>query len=355
MRFSRIVWLLCLLVIGCQSNPPAPVIDRTPPKKPSATLPAKPATAAPGTIAGKPGLPTKDWRPDTYTVKKGDTLHSIGLEYGYDYKDIAQVNNIAPPYVIHIGQQLKLGDLKTGAATDKSTTDGVIITPLNTDGTVASAPVAPMEDVPLLTEPKAIREPYSVLALAAPPAIIPKPGVEPVKPADATKTDTPVKPTDAPKAETPAADAAKPDTVKPAAKPDEPKPDAIVDDEAIGWGWPAKGKVVAGFNDAASAKGIDIAGVQGQDVLAAAPGKVIYSGADLRGYGKLVIIKHNKTYLSVYAHNNLILVREGQQVVKGQKIAEMGSSDTDKVKLHFEIRRQGISVDPAKYLAGNTN
>jgi lipoprotein NlpD len=221
--------------------------------------------------------------------------------------------------------------------------------------------------VPLLTEPKAIREPYSVLALAA-PTITPKPSVELVKPADTTaKTDAAAKPADPAKAETPAIDAAKPqavkpvpddvkpDAIKPVAKPDEAKPVDTGDDEAIGWGWPAKGKVVAGFNDAASAKGIDIAGVQGQDVLAAAPGKVIYSGADLRGYGKLVIIKHNKTYLSVYAHNNLILVREGQQVVKGQKIAEMGSSDTDKVKLHFEIRRQGKSVDPAKYLAGNTN
>ena len=88
-------------------------------------------------------------------------------------------------------------------------------------------------------------------------------------------------------------------------------------------------------------------------VNAAAAGKVIYSGSDLRGYGKLVIIKHNKTYLSVYAHNSAIVIKEGQQVSKGQKIAEMGNSDTDQVKLHFEIRRQGKSVDPTKYLIGN--
>ena len=120
----------------------------------------------------------------------------------------------------------------------------------------------------------------------------------------------------------------------------------------IEWAWPAKGKVIAGFSDSSNAKGIDIAGEKGQAVLAAAPGKVIYSGSDLRGYGKLVIIKHNKTYLSVYAHNSQILVKEGQQVTRGQKIAEMGSSDTDRVKLHFEIRQQGKSVDPAKFLNG---
>ncbi|MEI8119101.1 MAG: peptidoglycan DD-metalloendopeptidase family protein, partial [Methylophilaceae bacterium] len=98
---------------------------------------------------------------------------------------------------------------------------------------------------------------------------------------------------------------------------------------------------------------IDIAGSAGQAINAAAGGKVIYSGSDLRGYGKLVIIKHNANYLSVYAHNSNLLVKEGQQVVSGQKIAEMGSSDSDKVKLHFEIRKLGKSVDPSKYLAAN--
>ena len=102
-----------------------------------------------------------------------------------------------------------------------------------------------------------------------------------------------------------------------------------------------------------AAIGIDIHGKLGQPVTASASGKVIYCGSDLRGYGKLVIIKHNKNYLSVYAHNSQILVKEGQQVSKGQKIAEMGNSDADKVKLHFEIRRQGKSVDPAKYLGSS--
>jgi lipoprotein NlpD len=120
----------------------------------------------------------------------------------------------------------------------------------------------------------------------------------------------------------------------------------------LSWSWPTKGKVISGFNDGGN-KGIDITGSKGQPILAAAPGKVIYSGSDLRGYGKLVIVKHNNTYLSVYANNSNILVKEGQQVSTGQKIAEMGDSDSNTVKLHFEIRQQGKSVDPAKFLAVN--
>ena len=107
---------------------------------------------------------------------------------------------------------------------------------------------------------------------------------------------------------------------------------------------------MTGFSEAASLKGIDIAGAAGQPVAASAGGKVVYAGTGLRGYGKLIIIKHNGTYLSAYAHNRDILVKEGQQVTKGQKIAEMGNSDADQVKLHFEIRRQGKPMDPLKYL-----
>jgi len=114
--------------------------------------------------------------------------------------------------------------------------------------------------------------------------------------------------------------------------------------------WPAKGKVVTGFSEATSLKGIDIAGATGQPIAASAGGKVVYAGTGLRGYGKLIIIKHNGTYLSAYAHNKEILVKEGQQVAKGQKIAEMGNTDADQVKLHFEIRRQGKPVDPLRYL-----
>ena len=119
---------------------------------------------------------------------------------------------------------------------------------------------------------------------------------------------------------------------------------------SLGWIWPASGKIVAGFSESANLKGIDIAGKPGQPVVASAAGKVVYAGTGLRGYGKLVIVKHNNTFLSAYAHNREILVKEGQQVAKGQKIAEMGDTDADQVKLHFEIRRLGKPVDPAKFL-----
>lgn len=123
---------------------------------------------------------------------------------------------------------------------------------------------------------------------------------------------------------------------------------AIGEDEAVSWMWPSDGKVVGTFS--AGKKGVDIAGKSGQPVLAAAAGKVMYAGGGIRGYGNLVIVKHTNNLLSAYAHNETILVKEGQLVVRGQKIAEMGDSDSDSVKLHFEIRRQGKPVDPSKYL-----
>jgi lipoprotein NlpD len=114
--------------------------------------------------------------------------------------------------------------------------------------------------------------------------------------------------------------------------------------------WPASGTVVANFDEARNSKGIDIAGKAGDPVVAVAEGRVVYAGAGLRGYGNLIILKHNNTYMSAYAHNQTLLVKEDQAVKKGQKIAEMGSTDADRVKLHFEVRRQGKPVDPARYL-----
>lgn len=330
MRFTAV--LLILLLTACESNPPAPVIERAPQTskpKPAETKTADTKTAA---VNG-----SKDWRPDSHIVKKGDTLFGIGLEYGLDYKEIAAANHIEPPYPIKIGQKIDLSSFKTKPATtieEASTTeDGVVITPMKTepmvtgDKPVAETRPAPVAVTPLLTEPKAIREPYSLEALnrATPSPAAAKP-VE-TKPAEAKPADT--KPADT-----------KPDSVSPA------------DDESITWEWPTQGKVAAGFNEASN-KGIDIAGTTGQAILAASSGKVIYTGSDLRGYGKLVIVKHNKTYLSVYAHNSKIVAKEGQIVTAGQKIAEMGNTDSSTVKLHFEIRRLGKSVDPAKYLNQN--
>ncbi len=134
----------------------------------------------------------------------------------------------------------------------------------------------------------------------------------------------------------------------PAASADKPASAASAEDD-VNWIWPSNGTVLAGFDEVKN-KGLDIGGAAGDPVLAAADGRVVYVGAGLRGYGNLIILKHNNTYLTAYAHNQTLLIKEDQSVRKGQKIAEMGSSDADRVKLHFEVRRQGKPVDPAKYL-----
>jgi lipoprotein NlpD len=128
-----------------------------------------------------------------------------------------------------------------------------------------------------------------------------------------------------------------------------PTPAPSANDEGLGFSWPASGSVIGGFDEVKN-KGLDIGGKAGDPVLAAADGQVVYAGAGLRGYGNLIILKHNNTFLTAYAHNQSLLVKEDQKVRKGQKIAEMGKTDADRVKLHFEIRRQGKPVDPAKYL-----
>ena len=203
----------------------------------------------------------------------------------------------------------------------------------------------------LKREPKAGKEPYSEQALARAQAQ-PK-FVEPVavavvpmaKPEVRNETRTEVRTEAKPE---PRAEA------KTEGKPAEAAAEARVGDAALGseeitWTWPANGKLIGTFSEGGN-KGIDINGKAGDAVLAASSGKVVYSGTGLRGYGKLVIVKHNNTFLTAYAHNQNVLVKEGQSVSKGQKIAEMGNTDADQVKLHFEVRRQGKPVDPLKYL-----
>ena len=154
-----------------------------------------------------------------------------------------------------------------------------------------------------------------------------------------TTTAAPVRPASSASAASPPA--------APIATASTPQPAAAEDD--VAWIWPAQGKLIAGFDDVKN-KGYDIDGKAGDAIIAAGDGRVVYAGAGLRGYGNLIILKHNNTYLTAYAHNQTLLVKEDQSVKKGQKIAEMGNSDADRVKLHFEIRRQGKPVDPAKYL-----
>lgn len=326
-----------LILAACSSNPPAPVIARdTSVSKPSPTKPAAPKTKT---------TTVKDWRPDSYTVKKGDTLYSIGLEYGYDYKEIAQSNQISPPYTIRVGQKLNFSALNKEAAKEAAQESGqlssgkdssdVVVSPLKNEPSPAN-----IDTPPLITGPKAKREVYSDAAFNAPaapaaPTVI-KPASKPATDNTAQASNTKI---DSKKTEL--------DKEAGATKTAESKP--VLATDLGDWAWPAQGKLLAKFNESSN-KGIDIGGTLGQAVTAANAGKVIYSGSDLRSYGKMVIIKHNSQYLSVYAHNNQILVKEGQVVSKGQKIAEMGKTDSPTIKLHFEIRQQGKSVDPLKYL-----
>ena len=165
--------------------------------------------------------------------------------------------------------------------------------------------------------------------------------------AEVVAAPRPATPASAPVAAMPAKSAASSPIASPT--PVQAPAAAEVADETVSFQWPARGNVLANFDEAKN-KGIDIAGKAGDPVLAAADGKVVYAGAGLRGYGNLVILKHNDTFLTAYAHNQTLLVKEDQVIKKGQKIAEMGNSDSDQVKLHFEIRRQGKPVDPSKYL-----
>ena len=167
-----------------------------------------------------------------------------------------------------------------------------------------------------------------------------------VPPTSATTSAAPVAPAVAGAATTAAATPAPAPAPAPTAAPAE---SPAASDSNLGFIWPSSGTVIAGFDDSRN-KGLDIGGKAGDPVMAAADGRVIYSGAGLRGYGNLILIKHNNTYLTAYAHNQTLLVKDDQVVKKGQKIAEMGSSDADRVKLHFEVRRQGKPVDPSRYL-----
>ncbi len=179
-----------------------------------------------------------------------------------------------------------------------------------------------------LTNPDAIED-GQVLRVVPPGASVETSGVvvRPIAPSgNASATAAPPKP-------------------EPASAP----PNNALNDEGLGFMWPANGVLIAGFDEAKN-KGLDIGGKAGDPVMAAADGQVVYAGSGLRGYGNLIILKHNNTFLTAYAHNQALLVKEDQKVRKGQKIAEMGKSDADRVKLHFEVRRQGKPVDPAKFL-----
>jgi lipoprotein NlpD len=288
--------LIITVLAGCSSSGHrAPVFERGDAAKKKAEE------------AGQKSSRNKDWRPEAHVVQKGDTLYSIAFNYGFDYHELAELNGIKDPSVISIGQEIRLfpGRPKTASP-------------------AASVEIKPIENL-VKEQPKLVKYAYSTAAMAQ----IDK--VQEQKSAIAMPASEGV---------------AKPESQADAA-------DDTVDDSdeaALEWGLPTQGKLIGRFSESSNRKGVDIAGKLGQAVLASAPGKVVYSGSGLRGYGKLIIIKHNKTYLSAYAHNDKILVKEGQSVTRGQKIAEMGKTDANQVGLHFEVRRYGKPVDPAKYL-----
>jgi lipoprotein NlpD len=285
--WNRILALMAAsaLLAGCASDGQrAPVYDI--------------AEAQKNAAMAKKSTREKDWRPNTYTVQKGDTLFSIAFNYGFDYHELAEKNGIRDPNMISIGQVIRLRPDKSKPAVP-----------------VVRVEAKPIE-ILVKDQPKLAKYPYSDTAIAE---------IDKVQ-QQITKVYL-----------------SKPDIQTDAS-------DDVDEEPVMEWSLPAQGRVITQFSESDNRKGIDIAGKLGQPVMASANGKVVYSGSGLRGYGKLIIIKHNNTFLSAYAHNNKILVKEGQRVSRGQKIAEMGRTDARQVELHFEVRRYGKPVDPAKYL-----
>lgn len=222
-----------------------------------------------------------------HVVKGGETLYSLAFDYGRDWRELANDNHIAAPYTIYPGQVISLAGGATNSITTTTTTT-------NKNHDSGSVKVTTTQKVPATTT-----KPITQTAQTKPTTSTPKPTTAVVK----------------------------------------------------GWTWPAMGSVVSTYSPTGTLnKGIDIAASEGSAVMAASSGTVVYAGNNLHGYGNLLIIKHNDSYVSAYGHNRSLLVKEGQKVSAGQKIAEMGSTGADRVKLHFEIRLNGKPVDPLKYL-----
>jgi lipoprotein NlpD len=274
------IGMLAAALAGCAAQRSAPVVDRS--ARPG-SVELKPAIKpAPGRSAAAPGPAAAD---GFYAVKRGDTLYSIALEHGVDYRELAQWNQLDDPARIHAGQLLRVKPDESHAVT--------IGRP---------AGPAPIEARPLDPSPAAASAPAAAPAQEIAKAPAPAVAAAPATAAAAT--------------------------------------------EFI---WPAKGKVLTGFAEPRS-KGIDIDGKLGDPVVAAAAGRVTYIGSGIPGLGKLVVIKHDNGFITVYAHNRAIVVKEQQSVARGQKIAELGSSDADRPKLHFQIRKGSAAVDPLRYL-----
>ncbi|MBC3934952.1 peptidoglycan DD-metalloendopeptidase family protein [Undibacterium rugosum] len=306
------------LLSACSSVPnQAPIVDRHP--APAVVEPVpQPAPPKPVVKVQEPGK--------TYVVKRGDTLYKIALDHGHSYSDLVVWNNLKNPNDIKVDQVLRV------SAPDQSSTGAVQTIPVvgaaGVEVKPLSAPVSGNK-----TSPKADKRPYSEATLAE----LQKPELLATTTVARTDVAAPVK----------GVEKATEKVIEKA--PEKPAQPAVADNESVDWVWPVDAKPVA-TSDENRSKGVDFPGKSGQDILAAGAGRVMYVGSGIRGYGNLVIIRHNSNLLSAYAHNKSIVVKEGQMIAKGQKIAEMGNSDSDNIKLHFEIRLNGKSVDPLKYL-----
>ena len=292
---------VCLLA-ACTSRPRGPIpvedrvagqstsrpVQRVQPQAASDSAKASAPVATSSPVSMGPAMTGSEnaGKPGFYSVRPGDTLTKIALDHGQAWRDIAKWNGLDNPNVIEVDQVLRVAPPVMELAANRQTKPVMAQNPTPANTSASNTPT-----------PTASSAPASSASNAAASASAP----------------------------------------------------VNVSDDGMTFAWPHPGPVLAGFDEAKN-KGLDFAGKAGDPVLAAGDGKVVYAGSGLRGYGNLVILKHNNTYLTAYAHNQTLLVKEDQSVTKGQRIADMGSSDSDRVKLHFEIRKQGKPVDPAKLL-----
>lgn len=322
MNAARCVFILLFAVLsGCANYAPVPVVERN-------------SQSRVGNVVS--GASSKTVASGMYLVKKGDTLYSIALDHGLDYRDVVAWNQLENVNLIKVDQLLRV-------APSEDDVQVAVAKPVTSSGSIetkSASNVAGMNTTdPHTTEsfkraPKGGKVVFSANALARAQSN-----------AAVNVTDDAASNTSKPTTNIPVASVTtEPKVAEVPATTEKP---ALSAD--IGWAWPTNGKMLAPFAEGSS-KGIDLAGKLGDPVHAAADGVVSYAGAGLRGYGNLVVLRHNATWLSVYAHNSKILVKEKQAVKRGQTIAEVGSSDAESPRLHFEIRQQGKSVDPQKIL-----